>query len=91
MTTPNILTETNNLADNSLSGRVRDEYFASFASELRLMSESYVPSGEVAKHSTFARLGLTDVGIEMLAGREYLVVTNDLDLMFISKGSGWAS
>ena len=44
------------------------------------MDEYYIASGQVSSMATFARLGLTDLGIETLARDRYLVLTDDLRL-----------
>ena len=79
VTTPNILTEVNSLA-NKLSGNDRDKYFQNFASIVDGLVEVYLESRRIVKLEKFSEYGLTDSGIIDLVANQYLVLTDDLKL-----------
>lgn len=79
VTTPNILTEVNSLA-NQLGEPERSQCFTIFAQEIIVLTESYTESKVIATNSRFAKFGLTDCGIINLAKDRYLVLTDDLKL-----------
>ncbi|NEP39642.1 MAG: hypothetical protein F6K35_10480 [Okeania sp. SIO2H7] len=79
VTTPNILTEINSLA-NKLSGDDRDKYFQNFASIVDSLVEVYLESRRIVKLEKFSEYGLTDSGIIDLVANQYLVLTDDLKL-----------
>lgn len=79
VTTPNILTEVNSFS-NQLPEAVKKAYYGEFARRILLMDEHYVASEHVSPLDSFARLGLTDLGIEKLARDRYLVLTDDFRL-----------
>ena len=79
VTTPNILTEVNSLS-NQLPEAVKKGYYAAFARRILLMDEHYIASEQVTSLDSFARLGLTDLGIAELARHSYLVLTDDFRL-----------
>lgn len=81
VTTPNILTEVNSFS-NQLPEALKKAYYAKFARQIVLMDEHYVGSELVSSLASFARLGLTDLGIETLARDRYLVLTDDLKLTY---------
>jgi rRNA-processing protein FCF1 len=78
VTTPNILTEVSNLS-NAVPETKRGEYFALFAKRLGLLDEQYVPSA-IALQNRWARFGLTDAAIAVIAKNQYLVLTEDFRL-----------
>lgn len=79
VTTPNILTEVNNLA-NKLTGDDRDNFFKNFASIVDGLVEVYLESRRLVKLEKFAEYGLTDAGIIDLVANQYLVLTDDFKL-----------
>lgn len=82
VTTPNILTETTNLAKDAPEP-LRKSLFAVLQRLISEMSEEYLPSQELCRADGFVRVGLTDVGIAELANDhepEVLVLTADLGL-----------
>ena len=79
VTTPNILTEVNSFS-NQLPEAVKKDYYAEFARRILLVDEHYIASEQVSSLASFARLGLTDLGIEKLSRNRYLVLTDDLKL-----------
>lgn len=79
ITTPNILTEVNSLA-NQLGESERSQCFTIFAQEITVLTESYAESKVIATNQRFVKFGLTDCGIINLAKDRYLVLTDDLKL-----------
>jgi rRNA-processing protein FCF1 len=79
LTTPNILTEVNSLV-NQLGEPERSQCFSIFAQTFTKLDEFYIESKNVALIENFAKYGLTDSGIVMLAKNKYLVLTDDLKL-----------
>lgn len=79
VTTPNILTEVNSLA-NQLGEPERSQWFTIFAQGLSILDEFYIESKAVATNEKFTKFGLTDCGILNLAKAHYLVLTDDLKL-----------
>jgi len=82
VTTPNILTEVNSLA-NQLGEPERSQCFAIFAQFTRnvtLLDEYYVKSLDAVNTEKFIKFGLTDSGILTLSKGKYLVLTDDLKL-----------
>ncbi len=87
VTTPNILTEVNSLA-NQLGEPERSQCLNTFTLLISQISEEYMESISVAKNEIFARFGLTDCGIMSLAKDKYLVLTDDLKLSLYLKAQG---
>ena len=79
VTTPNILTEVNSLA-NQLGEPERSQCFSIFSEIISNMNESYIESRTITKTKNFAKFGLTDCGILNLARGKYLVLTDDLKI-----------
>ncbi|MDT9179225.1 MAG: PIN domain-containing protein [Limnospira sp. PMC 1291.21] len=79
VTTPNILTEVNSLA-NQLAGDERNKCLAVFASIVDNLTEVYLESHRIVKLDHFSKYGLTDSGIINLVANQYLVLTDDLKL-----------
>jgi rRNA-processing protein FCF1 len=78
ITTPNILTEVSNLS-NAIPEKSREAYFASFAAGLTQLDEQHVASTTALKNR-WARYGLTDAVIAVIAKDGYLVLTDDFRL-----------
>jgi rRNA-processing protein FCF1 len=78
VTTPHILTEVSNLS-NAIPEPKREAYFASFLAGLSLLDEQHV-KGSTALTNRWARFGLTDAAIAVIAKNRYLVVTDDFRL-----------
>ena len=79
VTTPNILTEVNSLA-NQLGEPERSQCFAIFAQFVKnvaLLDEYYVKSLDAVNTEKFIKFGLTDSGILTLSKGKYLVLTDD--------------
>jgi rRNA-processing protein FCF1 len=79
VTTPNILTEVNSLA-NQLPDMIKGAFYPKFAEQLATLEEHYLKSTEMASTPLFLKLGLTDTGILNLAQDQYLVLTDDFRL-----------
>ncbi|MBW4611797.1 MAG: hypothetical protein KME21_00645 [Desmonostoc vinosum HA7617-LM4] len=82
ITTPNILTEVNSLA-NQLGEPERFQCFvrfAEFAQNVAILNEHYIESIVAVNTDKFIKFGLTDSGILTLARGKYLVLTDDLKL-----------
>ncbi|MEH2227908.1 PIN domain-containing protein [Nostoc sp.] len=82
VTTPNILTEVNSLA-NQLGEPERSQCFAIFAQFVKnvaLLDEYYVKSLDAVNTEKFIKFGLTDSGILTLSKGKYLVLTDDFKL-----------
>jgi hypothetical protein len=80
LTTPSILTETDNLA-RQLANSEHRALAAVVEPIIAKLFEVYIPSVETVRHRAYAHLGLTDTGIFAAAQAEdVLVVTDDLRL-----------
>jgi hypothetical protein len=79
VTTPNILTEVNNLSGH-FGEPMRSEYFRSIVRLVGVLDEEYVSSNQACAHPYFIKCGLTDAVIATLAYRKYLVITDDFKL-----------
>ncbi len=75
-TTPNVLTEVSNLG-----GKLNAEgFFQVLQSIVGVLQEEYCISNHAAATPLFTKLGLTDVGILLLAQKNILVLTDDWPL-----------
>lgn len=79
VTTPNILTEVNSLA-NQLGEPERSQCFTLFSQNISSLEEFYNESKIIVQHEKFIKFGLTDCGIINLVRDKYLVLTDDLKL-----------
>ena len=88
VTTPCILAEANSLAVQIPEARFERGKQAQMVHNLRQqiasrtseLEERHVPSLEIVQVPEFLRFGLTDVGIQRLAGEGFLVLTDDVPL-----------
>ncbi len=87
LTTPHILAEVSNFLGQLGSG-LREDFFRSFAGNVEVIAEHHVAGVEAARETAFLRLGLTDIGISLLARNGCLVLTVDLDLFLYLKQRG---
>lgn len=76
ITTPNILTEVSNLANN-MDATLHFGFYTIFEKLLGQFIEIATPSTEVAAHDLFKIFGLSDASILSTARDRYLVVTDD--------------
>lgn len=81
VTTPNILTEVSNLA-NQIPSNIKDDFFERFAESIVCLDEDYLESKTIAERDEFKKFGLTDSGIACLSQDDYLVLTDDLRLAY---------
>jgi rRNA-processing protein FCF1 len=79
VTTPNILTEVNSLA-NQLGEPERSKCLELFGQAIARLEEIHKPSEQLAQLPEFQTFGLTDCGILSLAEGSHLVLTDDLRL-----------
>jgi len=79
VTTPNILTETNNLC-NQLNVKNIDDFLDVFKIKIKVFSENYIKSIDGVNINEFNKLGLTDSCMLILAQEDYLVLTDDFKL-----------
>ncbi|WP_081413112.1 PIN domain-containing protein [Chitinilyticum aquatile] len=85
--TPNILTETSNLAAN-IADPAKTEIFVFLGCVIAELKESYIASCEVSSKFDFLRLGLTDASLVEVSSPELIVITADLDLHCAIQGRG---
>lgn len=88
--TPNVLTETSNLAMQigEPARTAISHAFAALVSRSTVV-ETYVPSMQASQRSEFARLGLTDAGLLQILGDAATLVTADLDLYLAAVRRGF--
>jgi hypothetical protein len=79
VTTPHILTEVSNLAGR-LPSSMHMEFRMLFRKVIGQLSEQSKPSKVVSEESDFLRFGLADTAISLVAGGQYLVLTDDVSL-----------
>ena len=79
VTTPNILTEVNSLA-NQLGEPERSECMRLFGQAISCFEEIHKSSQQLAQLPEFQKFGLTDCGILNLSQGSYLVLTDDFRL-----------
>ncbi|HEX8633214.1 MAG TPA: PIN domain-containing protein [Pyrinomonadaceae bacterium] len=79
VTTPNILTEVNSLA-NQLPNNIKLAFYPIFAAQIAALDEQYIESSKVSSTPHFIKLGLTDTGILNLPPGRHLVLTDDFPL-----------
>ena len=78
--TPNILTELSNLS-GQLGDPGKTQFFEFLTGKIfQFIDERYVRSSDAVRVGEFSRLGLTDVGIALLADTNVPVLTDDFDL-----------
>jgi len=87
VTTPNILTEVNSLA-NQLGEPERSQCLALFGQAIAQLQEIHQPSQLLAQLPEFQKFGLTDCGILNLAQGSYLVLTDDFRLSETLRSKG---
>lgn len=78
-TTPNILTEVNNLS-NDLHQEEKPEFRETFKGKINIFKEDFFKSDILCKRKFFIKVGLTDVSIISLANKGFIVFTTDLQL-----------
>ena len=76
-TTPHVLTEISNLA-NQLPEWIKDDWTRNYVHQVKLVDEIYTPSSEVVS-DPIIRLGLTDAALVSLAS-SHVILTVDFPL-----------
>jgi hypothetical protein len=76
VTTPAILTEVNSLA-SQFGEPTKTAVLRTFAKTVKEFSEKYIPSTVIADDELFAKFGLTDTNIKLVAAGQFLVLTDD--------------
>ena len=79
-TTPNILTEVSNLS-NQLTEELKSKFYETLKTEIVILHEKFFPSETLCKNKYISKFGLTDISIKLLAGKKYLIITDDLPLV----------
>jgi hypothetical protein len=87
LTTPSILTEVSNLS-NQLPNHVKQDYFSTFANQVELFEERYIPSINITKTAEFTKFGLTDATIHQISTQGALIVTIDFPLANMLESRG---
>ena len=78
-TTPNVLTEVNNLS-NDLGQKNKPELLELLKSGIQIFKEDYFESSSLVKDKFYTKIGLTDISIMNLAKKGFVVLTTDLTL-----------
>jgi hypothetical protein len=76
-TTPHVLTEVSNLA-NQLPSWIKDDWSEHFSRQIQLIPEEWIPAATIAADE-FMWLGLTDAGLATLA-QTHVILTLDFPL-----------
>lgn len=79
ITTPNIMTEVNNLA-TCLSDSYKYRFYQIFHTLINKSEETYLASSTISIQDEFSVLGITDTGILSHFVKEYLLLTDDFTL-----------
>ena len=79
VSTPNVLTEVDNLSTGLLEPK-RTEYFNALSSEVAVIKEHYVPSSALGSPRELQSYGVADLAIAGAASGRHLVVTADFPL-----------
>jgi rRNA-processing protein FCF1 len=88
ITTPNIMTEVSNLT-NQLNEPERSQCFEFIANIIANLEEVYTATQRLAANRSFAKFGITDVGIQTVAKElQCLVLTDDSKLAAILQAEG---
>lgn len=85
--TPNILTETSNLAAY-INEPARSQVFQTFQRLVSSFLELYVPSAVAVGRWEFIRLGLTDAAVLEALTDQAVLLTTDLDLFLAAQATG---
>ncbi len=86
--TPNVLTETSNLA-RYMAQPARSEVAATLASLTAAAEETYVQSRKAVGRTEYLRLGLTDAVLLQLGSDGLTLLTVDFELYLAAIGSGY--
>ncbi|WP_211923263.1 hypothetical protein [Duganella radicis] len=87
LVTPNILTETSNLA-GYISEPARSEVLSVLRKLASSAPETYIPSEIACQRPEYLRLGLTDASIVEACSGDTTLITTDLSLYLATLASG---
>ena len=87
VTTPNILTEVNNLAGQLSAAHVRI-WRSQFQNRISILSEEYVPTEQALESPHYLSCGLTDAGVIEVSRGRLLALTDDLQLFISLQSEG---
>lgn len=85
--TPNILTETSNLAAY-IDNPAKSQIFETFQRFISSFLEVYIPSTAAIGRWEFFRLGLTDAAVLEALTDQVVLLTTDLDLFLAAQAAG---
>lgn len=85
LTTPNILTEVNGMA-NQLQKKRKEAFAKLMTARIAQMNEEFVESRTASTREEFAEFGLTDSAIVCVGETDSLVITDDLPLYHLMSG-----
>lgn len=88
--TPNILTETSNLAAY-IDNPAKSQIFDTFQRLIATFLEVYVPSTAAIRRWEFIRLGLTDAAVLEALSDQVVLLTTDLNLFLAAQSAGAAA
>lgn len=89
LTTPNVVTEVNNLASRLSADRAH-RFMRVFSEQIGVLDERFVPSAEASRQQYFGECGVTDSAIMIASGHDVLVLTDDFRLYGILIDMGHA-
>jgi len=87
VTTPNVLTEVNNLA-GALAGKHKDAFMLKFSRYIESSEERYFQSNLAMKEPGFLRYGITDVGAIWACRSKYLLISDDFKMVAPARAAG---
>lgn len=87
VTTPNVLTEVNNLA-GALAGKHKDAFMSVFSRYIEGTEERYLQSNLAMKEPGFLKYGITDVGAIWTCRSKYLLISDDFKMVAPARAAG---
>ncbi|MBV8782531.1 MAG: hypothetical protein JO353_14130 [Phycisphaerae bacterium] len=88
LTTPHVLAELNNLADQCVPRSQHDVFRQFLGQFFEWFDERWLQTQELSNTAAFRRLGLTDAAVVQLADSQTLVLSVDLELCSLLWGRG---
>lgn len=88
LTTPHLLAEASNIADQCVPKNRHREFRHFFQSFIAGLDERWVRAGELCQTEAFAQLGLADAAICRLADQRTTVISADAELCNVLWGRG---
>jgi hypothetical protein len=77
LTTPHLLTELNNLAEQCVPVRRHGDFRVFLAGFIAKLDEQWAPASQICATKAFMRLGLADAAVCHLANNQTTVITTD--------------